>query len=282
MITNKNSYDNQIDSQKQIFSDVLNKLQTIEIFNKNLPENYTEKLSIKYPILLKFLEIIKDNIQVKEKIVEETYNDESSNQSIAIIYHYPCFDGCYSAINCYLYYKHFSNKRNKIEFFPMSNSKRLVDIMEKDFFEYFNKIYILDKGLNNEDFEFLLESITNNKKTNKLNKINSKIIIIDHHQSSIDIYLKNYNQKCIDSNNIVFIFDKEEKRAVCGLTFDFFYYKALRKIKKIYQFKDKNILNDCQKLFDDHLFNQKYEKFEKFFSENYKKVNYFFFIIFIG
>ena len=47
-----------------------------------------------------------------EKQPTETFKE------LCVVYHFPCYDGVYGAINTYLYYSHFSKNKYKITFKP--------------------------------------------------------------------------------------------------------------------------------------------------------------------
>lgn len=149
---------------------------------------------------------------------------KKKKSKIGIIYHYPCYDGGYSAMNAYLYYTYLSHKKKIIHFFPSNSNNRLNEVN----FEKYGKIYILDKGLNEEDFTFLAESMK------KFENKKIKIILIDHHISSIKLY------DSLDSKfnfeefkNFKVIFDDKAERSACGLSFDYFKNKSLKKFTKV-------------------------------------------------
>lgn len=199
---------------------------------------------------------------------------------IAVLYHFPCFDGAYSAINAFIYYNFLceSKRQKQVEFFPMTNLQSLQEILELDYFQRFKKIFIFDKGFNSEDFEYLLEYL--NYYISISGNIKQKIYVIDHHISSIKIFIDDYLTKYQEFKNIIFfVFDKEEKRSACGLTYDFFYNKALRKIKSCFTNKSKNIdklylefVNSQEGKLNDNILNEQYLKFVKYFSQDYKQV----------
>lgn len=240
-------------SEEEIFL----KINKIEI-NKQLNtfDNYTQKISNKFPILKDY--IINSNTKTKNKTENNLIKDKArlNKQKIAIIYHYPCFDGSYSAVNSFIYYKYISNKINTINFFPMTNSHRLDDILEQEMLQEYNKIYIFDKGFNQQDYEFLYETLNNNYFEE------NKIVIIDHHISSIKKFFEKFSDKFNCFNNIAFIFDKEEKRSACGISYDYFDIKALRKLKSLLDLKSKK-------------FEEIFQNYKKHFSYEYKKVSRF-------
>jgi len=154
---------------------------------------------------------------------------------IAIIYHFPCYDGGYSAMNAYLYYKYLYSEENTIHFFPSNSNNRLSEVK----FEKYELVYILDKGLNEEDYIHIAEILKNME--------NIKIILIDHHNSSIKL-LDSLNEKLKlkDLSNLKIIFDDKNEKSACGLTFEYFKNKALKKFTE--------------------------KQFQEIFTENYKLV----------
>jgi oligoribonuclease NrnB/cAMP/cGMP phosphodiesterase (DHH superfamily) len=88
----------------------------------------------------------------------------------------------------------------------------------------FNKIYILDKGLNEEDFNYIYTVLSNNS--------NLKVVIIDHHKSSIDLFDTQFKTDFLKLKNIKLIFNSTGERAACGLTFDYFKGKSLKYFPK--------------------------------------------------
>jgi hypothetical protein len=158
------------------------------------------------------------------------------NRNIVIAYHYPCFDGSYSALNALNYYDNFSKSKAIITFHPLNSNNRISEIN----FENAVKVYILDKGLNDEDLKFIYNILKNN--SNKL-----KIVIIDHHNSSIDFFNNNFKVKFQALKNIKVLFDNTGCRSACGLTLDYFKNKSLK--------------------------NFSMEKVEEIFTEQYKLVN---------
>jgi oligoribonuclease NrnB/cAMP/cGMP phosphodiesterase (DHH superfamily) len=135
------------------------------------------------------------------------------NCQVGIIYHYPCYDGAYSALNAFLYYKYLLD--SQVQFFPSNSHNRISEVDCGKF----STVYILDKGLNEHDWIFIFETLVNYEKS-------LKIIIIDHHLSSIDYYNKNFKEKFEALDNIEIVFDLMGERSASGLTFDYFKKKA--------------------------------------------------------
>jgi hypothetical protein len=130
-------------------------------------------------------------------------------EKIGIIYHYPCYDGCYAALNAYLYYsKAKLSQKYLIEFFPSNSNNRISEVE----LSKFKKVYILDKGLNEEDYEYILTN----------SNIKTIIIIIDHHNSSIELFNKKFKNSFQKLSNIQIIFDAASEKSASGLTFDYF------------------------------------------------------------
>ncbi len=182
------------------------------------------------------------NISEKPVIKKDNKNQKKKKR-IAIIYHYPCYDGGYSAMNAYLYYKFVFSVNNVIHFFPSNSHNRLNEVN----FEKYELIYILDKGLNEEDYFHIVEVLNNRE--------NIKIVLIDHHDSSIKVF-ESQKEKLNFNNfpNFKIVFDHKNERSACGLTFEYFRNKALKK------------------------FTQK--QVDEIYTENYKLVNLTFLKIF--
>jgi hypothetical protein len=142
---------------------------------------------------------------------------EKINKNIAVIYHYPCYDGAFSCVNLYLYYTNFSNKTNLLYFYPSNSHNRISEVVNTENKIKFSKVYILDKGLNDEDYQQILEWSSS-----------LKFIIIDHHTSSIDLYGEKYAENYKNNKNIKIIFEDKGERAASGLTFDYFYFKSAK------------------------------------------------------
>ncbi len=271
-----NSNDEEKDKDRAYYNEVIEKLESINLNNlcfSILRLNFLQK----FPFLNDYIDISEKNIENDNNEISIKQKKSSETQKIAVIYHHPCFDGSYSAINAYIFYSYFSNKKNQLNFFKMSNSNRLENILENQTLEDYNKIYILDKGLSHEDFEYLYYLLNENSVKMDIEN-NNKIVVVDHHISSIDIYTKDYKNKFDKFNNVVFIFEKEEKRSACGITFDIFYNKALRKIKKILiknseiiEFNKETIIDEISK--ENSLLKEKFVLLKKHFSPEYKKVN---------
>lgn len=190
------------------------------------------------------MENLSNNINIEKELNELDINKniidkiviKKSDQNIAIVYHYPCYDGSYSALNTYLYYHNFCKLKSHIKFYPSNNQNRISEVNYKEA----DKIYVLDKGLNDEDYTFLYEIAKENK--------NLKIILIDHHSSSINIFNKNYKNQYDSLSNIKFIFDDLGIKSASGLTFDYFKNKSLKNFAK--------------------------EKVEAIFTQNYEQVKH--------
>ena len=74
-------------------------------------------------------------------------------KKICIIYHYPCYDGLYGAINTYLYYKNFTNNKYDITFLPLRNIYPIYSKLTQKF----DKIISLDLGMKENDIDFLTD-----------------------------------------------------------------------------------------------------------------------------
>ena len=143
---------------------------------------------------------------------------EKITKQLLIIYHYPCYDGALGAINTYIYYKNFSSSKYIITMKPVEN----IEIKFKDLEIKYNKIIIIDLGLKDEDIDFLL----------KEENYNISIILFDHHESWKERYNNNYKEKLKKRKKTKIFFDQENNKSGCGLTFDYYKNKALKKENK--------------------------------------------------
>ena len=168
-------------------------------------------------------------------------NMESSvknRKEVCIIYHFPCYDGTYGAINAYLYYKNFTNDKYNITFKPLRNIFPIFSIIDKNY----DKIISLDLALKDEDMNFL---------TDKKND-NISIVLFDHHFSWYERYTKDYIPKIIGRKKLKIFFDEKSKKSACGLSFDYFKEKALSK-KDINKELVSKIFNDNYKIINDYI-----------------------------
>ena len=161
----------------------------------------------------------------------ETSSSIQSYKELCIIYHFPCYDGAYGAINTYLYYNNFPKNKYKITFMPLRNIYPIFSEINK----IYDKIVTLDLAIKDEDIKFL---------TDKKND-NVSIIIFDHHVSWHEKYEKEYKTIINNHKKIKLIYDQQNIKSACGLSFDFFKKKALNK-KDI----DKN---KVEAIFSEHL-----------------------------
>jgi nanoRNase/pAp phosphatase (c-di-AMP/oligoRNAs hydrolase) len=100
-------------------------------------------------------------------------------KNIGVIYDFPCSDGTYSALNLYLYLKHFHKKSYRLDFHPQNSNHRISEVLSTT---KYDKVYILDKSFQKENFVYLLTADI------------PKVCIIDHHSSSIDLYNKEFTE----------------------------------------------------------------------------------------
>ena len=159
-------------------------------------------------------------------------------KEVCIIYHFPCYDGVYGAINTYLYYTNFSNNEYKITFKPLRNIYPIFSVVDK----HYDKIIVLDLALKDEDIDFLL-----NKENNE-----TSIILFDHHISWFERYNKDYKQKIINRRKLKIFFDENNSKSACGLSFNYFKNKALSK-KDINIKKVEEIFNDKLKTINNYI-----------------------------
>ena len=161
-----------------------------------------------------------------------------SKKELCIIYHFPCFDGVYGAINSFLYYKNFTNDKYYITFKPLRNVYNIFSAVDKKY----DKIISLDLGLKDEDINFL---------TNK-NNDDISIIIFDHHISWYDKYINQFKQIINNRKKTKIFYDEKNLKSACGLSFEYFKQKALSK-KDIDKSKVEEIFNDKYKLINDYI-----------------------------
>lgn len=162
------------------------------------------------------------------------------SKRIAIIYHYPCYDGSYAALNAYIYYSKIKSPScHSIEFYPSNYQNRISEVPLREY----RKVYILDKGLNDEDYLYIYETLAN------CNSV--EVIIIDHHNSSIELFNKNFEEIFKNLQNIKLLFDNTGDKSASGMSYDYFKNKS-----------DKYIQN----------YKIEAEKCSIVFSENYKLV----------
>lgn len=161
-----------------------------------------------------------------------------SKKELCIIYHFPCYDGVYGAINAYLYYKNFCNDKYNITFKPLRNIYPIFSVVDKNY----NKIITLDLCLKDEDMTFL----TDNKNEQ------TSIIMFDHHISWFEKYNKEYKEKIKDRKKFKLIYNEHNEKSACGLSFEYFKNKALSK-KEINPQKVEEIFNSNLKLINDYV-----------------------------
>ena len=159
-------------------------------------------------------------------------------KELCIVYHFPCYDGVYGAINSYLYYKNFSNDKYYITFKPLRNIYPIFSVVDKKY----DKIISLDLALKDEDINFLTDK----------NNIETSIIIFDHHFSWYDKYTKQFKEIIDNRKKTKILFDEKNIKSACGLSFDFFKKKALSK-KNIDIKKVEEIFNDKYKLLNNYI-----------------------------
>ena len=138
-----------------------------------------------------------------------------TKKNICIIYHYPCYDGLYGAINTYLYYKNFTNNKYNITFLPLRN---IYPIFSK-LTQRYDKIISLDLGMKENDIDFLKD----------INNSNISVTIFDHHESWHEQYKKEYEPILLKREKFHIIFDETNSKSACGLSFDYYKNKALKK-----------------------------------------------------
>lgn len=135
---------------------------------------------------------------------------ESIQKKLEIIYHFPCYDGAFAAINTYLYYKNFSKTQYDITFKPIKNF-----VSKKEFLIGFDKIIILDLNLSEDEYDALMENQ------------DISVLMIDHHISGIKLHQSIYESKLkARKKPIKTIFDDKNYQSACGLSFNYFKKKA--------------------------------------------------------
>ena len=152
-------------------------------------------------------------------------------KNICIIYHYPCYDGFYGAINAYLYYKNFTNNKYDITFLPLRNIYPIFSQLTKKY----DKIVSLDLGMKEGDIDFMTDK----------NNLETSITLFDHHKSWNEQYKKEYEHKLKDRKKLHIIYDEKSDKSACGLSFNYYKDKALKKkdadVKKIEEIFNKDL-----------------------------------------
>ena len=132
---------------------------------------------------------------------------EKNRPVLMIMYHFPCFDGAYAAINAYMYYMNFSRTYYHINLVPIKNVSSKIwhfeSIKPK-------KIVILDLNLSQEEIDYFKH------------KANSKVslIIFDHHKTGIHLFNQHKNELLSNNKKIKSIFSENNSKSACGLSFD--------------------------------------------------------------
>ena len=153
----------------------------------------------------------------------------NTKKELCIIYHFPCYDGAYGAINTYLYYNNFKRNKYNITFKPLRNICPIFSAVDKKY----DKIISLDLSLKDEDIPFL---------TNKENDATS-IVIFDHHFSWYEKYIKEYKPKISDRKKLKIIYDEKNTKSACGLSLN--YYKSKCKtIKDVDEKEKESVFNE--------------------------------------
>ena len=159
-------------------------------------------------------------------------------KQICIVYHYPCYDGAYGAINAFLYYKNFTNNKYWITLKPLRNIFPIFSVIDKKY----DKIISLDLTMKDEDINFL---------TNIEND-NISIVLFDHHISWLDKYNKEYKPKINNRKKLKIFYDENNIKSACGLSFDYFKNKVLSK-KDIDKSKVENRFSDKLKIINNYI-----------------------------
>ena len=182
-------------------------------------------------------------------------SNDNIKKNLCIIYHYPCYDGLYGAINAYLYYKNFTNNKYNITFLPLRN---VVPIFSKITQKY-DKIISLDLGMKENDIDFI---------TNKDNS-NISITIFDHHESWFEQYKKEYEPLLVKREKCHVIFDGKNEKSACGLSFNYYKNKALNK-ENIDKTKVEEIFNEELQKINSYVEDSDIGKFNLKFSHEFK------------
>lgn len=162
----------------------------------------------------------------------------NSTKELCIIYHFPCYDGAYGAINTYLYYKNFPKDTYNITFMPLRNIFPIFSAVKKKY----DKIISLDLVIKDDDIKFLTD-----EKNDDIS-----IIIFDHHISWLEKYNKEYKSKIMNRKKLKLFYNYENIKSACGLSFEFFKNKALKK-KDVDQNKVEKIFSDHLKVINDYV-----------------------------
>ena len=162
----------------------------------------------------------------------------NSTKELCIIYHFPCYDGAYGAINTYLYYKNFPKDKYNITFKPLRNIFPIFSVVNKKY----DKIISLDLAIKDDDIKFLTD-----EKNDDIS-----VIIFDHHISWFEKYNKEYKSKIMNRKKLKLFYNHENIKSACGLSFEFFKDKALKK-KDVDQNKVEKIFSEHLKIINDYV-----------------------------
>ncbi len=130
-------------------------------------------------------------------------------------------DGAYSCLALHMYYKCFGSKY-KLSFSPVKSGSYLNKcLLTEDILNY-DKIFILDKSLSKEEYEFFFNILS-------MKKI--KIVHIDHHLSIEpeirEIAGKLYKSQEEFKKQFKVVYD--QGKSSCGITFNYFCNKLNKK-----------------------------------------------------
>ena len=138
-----------------------------------------------------------------------------SDKRLSIIYHFPCFDGAFAAINTFLYYSNFARTKYIIQFIPIQNTTSKIEALKNA-----NKVILLDLSLSEEEYDYLMEHQ------------DISVIMIDHHISGINLYKKSEEKLSKRSKKIKAILNEKNNESACGLSFRYYKTKAEKKDNK--------------------------------------------------
>lgn len=144
---------------------------------------------------------------------------EKNRPVLMIMYHFPCFDGAYAAINAYMYYMNFSRTYYHLKIIPIKNIHPKIPHFESI---KPKKIIILDLNLSQDEIDYF-KNKTNN---------NISLIIFDHHKTGIHLFNQHKNELLANNNKIKIIFSENNTKSACGLSFDYYKKKALLRFNK--------------------------------------------------
>lgn len=142
--------------------------------------------------------------------------ESTCKKKLSLIYHYPCYDGCFAAINIFLFYQNFKKDKYEITFNPIRTAFNKIKAMTG-----YDKVIMADVGIEDSEIDF----ICSNK--------NFKLTIFEHHESTIKKYKVFSEDLAKNDRKIKVFFDEKNHQSACGLTFRYYRTKSLQIDKEL-------------------------------------------------